>query len=68
MSVLIALENKSTFVKRDENWECYVWGATNLKLRGITKRLKKRFYPYVRKAKVVAKRHKQGGQKLVKVV
>lgn len=67
MSALITLENKSKIITQDENWKCYVWAANNLKLRGITKRLKKRFYPYVKKNRVVAKRgSKHGEQKLVK--
>lgn len=67
MSNLLILENKSKIVKKDDNWECYVWSATNLKLRGITKRLKKRFYPCVRKGWVVPKKKTQtGGPKLVK--
>ena len=43
--IVSVLEQKSILCKWEESCKCYSWTEPRLLLTGITKRLKKRFYP-----------------------
>jgi hypothetical protein len=58
MSEIVTLANKATAITDHDSCDYYVDTETKTRLRGITKRLKKRFYPRVKKVKT----KKNGGR------